>query len=97
VVTQTPEENVNVFSKWLVSGGIWEWLGIYLMGVNRSGGVGGAGSGVVSIWKRTPAEVCDPQGSLREASFADVLENGSESSAISKNHLIHTTPIGIVC
>jgi hypothetical protein len=38
VVTQKPEENVNVFSKWLVFGGILEWLGIYLMGVNKSGG-----------------------------------------------------------
>jgi len=31
-VTQKPEENVNVFSKWLVSGGIWERVGIYLIG-----------------------------------------------------------------
>ena len=38
MVTQKPEENVNVFSKWLVSGGIWEWLGIYLMGVNAPSG-----------------------------------------------------------
>ena len=36
-VTPKPEENVNVFSKWLVSGGIWGWLGIYLMGFNKSG------------------------------------------------------------
>jgi len=41
VVTQKPEENVNVFSKWLVSGGIWEWLGIYLMGFNKSGNQAG--------------------------------------------------------
>ena len=94
-VTKKMQEKVNVFSKCPVSGGIWEWLGIYLMGVNKSGDWEGLG-GLFLMRKGHEHEPRTASISLLRTSRSSGLSGGGSLNDSRENEMTHRKSLNII-